>query len=144
METALFSVWNRISPRVVEFGPDRITADERVFASIWMLKGEVDNGGFAQYMFNSLGEDAAVAREALAAVGASGALVVLEEFLALLPGGQAAATQDERQQQLDELSARHGSDKFNELLDVVDRSFYATEDELRDRLFEFVTSKGML
>ncbi len=144
METALFRVWDRVSARIATRGPEHVGLDERVFAAIWLLEAEVNNGRFAQYMSNSAGSDAAVARGALATVGAGGALAVFDEFLALLPGGQAASTGETRQQQLDELAARYGEERFDEMLSVLDKRFYTTEDELRERLFEFVTSKGML
>ena len=54
-----------------------LTWAERVFRTVWGLKGEVDNGGFDQFYFNSSGDTAFFAPEALDAIGAKEAAKVV-------------------------------------------------------------------
>jgi hypothetical protein len=70
----------RICPRGLKFGVAALTRPEQVFWAIWNLVGEVDNGGFAQYAFNSTGDDGALALEALVEVGALEPAKVVRDF----------------------------------------------------------------
>jgi hypothetical protein len=137
MERVLFEVFDEICARIRRDGEGKLRPEERAFLAIWMLESEVNNGGFAQYAFNSSGDDAPVARSALDHVGARATLAVFDDFVALFPDGRLAPTRDARQRQLDELAARHGEAACDAMLDALDRRFYATENELRRCVFAF-------
>jgi hypothetical protein len=68
---------------------------------------------------------------------------VLDEFLALLPRGSAAPTKAARQRQLNALAREHGEARFNAILKKMDRRFYGSEDELRERLYAYVVANGL-
>lgn len=137
---ALSRVWDAVHPRIVEH---RASAAEAAFGAVWLLQAEIDNGGFAQYMFNSTGDQAAAAREALAEINAGNALTVFDEFSALLPGGRAALTRDARQEQLDAIASEYGEERFAAILEDLDQRFYVTEEELCERLYAFVIASGL-
>jgi hypothetical protein len=91
-----------------------------------MLVAEVENGGLAQYLFNSHGGEGMLAVEALQEMGASQLASDLRAALASLPGGHPAATQDERQAQIDAL------DPDALTLERFDDAFYAAERSLKE------------
>ncbi len=136
-EKLLFGVWGGICADLERLGFDGLPKPEQVFAVIWMLEAEVENGGFSQYMFNSSGDQAALAPGALREVGAPAAAEVCERFYALLPGGAPARTQDERQAQLDSAAAARGEGRFEEDCKELEQRFYALEDDLRMRMVDY-------
>jgi len=143
-EKLLFGAWDRVCARQQQLGFDGLSKPEQVFAVIWMLEAELNNGGFSQYLFNSSGDEAALATPALREVGAAAAAEVCEQFYALLPGGAPARTQDERQAQLDSAAAKRGEDEFEEECQRLEQRFYALEDDLRKRLVGYLRANGVL
>lgn len=141
MEKALLATNERVRARLAAATGGADLAPEQAFAAIWDLEGEINSGGFSGYLFNSAGDDAALARETLEAIGATESLAVFDDFLALLPGGSAGATQDDRQEQLDRMNEALGEDEVEERLGALDQRFYATQDDLRARLFAFASAK---
>jgi hypothetical protein len=134
---ALETIWQRVLVRYAERGFEQLSHAERVFASIMELLIEVDNGGFAQYMFNNLGGHGLTAVAAMRAVGANASASICEEFFQMLPGEAPAATIEERQEQLDILSQRLGAKTFEQALAGLEKRFYAQDDELEERLLQY-------
>jgi hypothetical protein len=65
-----------------------LSEPERNFIVAWVLLGQVNNGGFDQYFFNSTGDQAALAPAALRSVGADEAALLVDEALAVFgPAG---------------------------------------------------------
>ncbi len=56
-------VWLPIAERWNTQGFDALSPQEQAFARVWMLVAEVDNGGLAQYLFNSHGGEGLLAVE---------------------------------------------------------------------------------
>jgi hypothetical protein len=54
-----------------ESGFDALSYPQKVLATVWALEAEVNNGGFDQFFFNSAGDLAFFAPEALRAIGAN-------------------------------------------------------------------------
>lgn len=135
-EKLLFGAWDRVFANEQRVGFGGLSRAEQVFWVIWALEGDVNNGGFSQYMFNSSGDQAALAPPALRAVGAEAAAEVCERFYAMLPDGAPARTQDERQAQLDAVAATLGEERFEEVSIALEQRFYALEDDLRMRMIE--------
>jgi hypothetical protein len=61
------------------------------------LEGEVNNGGFDQFFFNSAGNEAAEIIQALEAVGASKTAAIVRRACAKFPGGMPPAERFVRQ-----------------------------------------------
>ena len=55
----LFKVSDSVFDRYGKLGYEKLTWPEKVFVCVWGLEGEVNNGGFDQYYFNSSGDHAA-------------------------------------------------------------------------------------
>lgn len=142
-EKLLKRAWDRVFANEQRVGFDGLSRSEQVFSVIWALEAEVNNGGFSQYMFNSAGDQAALAPGALREVGAGGVAEVCERFYALLPGGAPARTQDERQAQLDAVAASLGEEQFEQVSAELEQRFHALEDDLRVRMVDYSRANGL-
>ncbi len=92
------------------------------------LLSEVMNGGFNQYFFNSAGNDAAVAVEALDAIGATQTRALLMEACSMFPGGMPSTDRFVRQDDLERVDPN--VDVFGQL----DDAFFAYPEDLDDLL----------
>jgi Domain of unknown function (DUF4375) len=129
--TLITDVWPPIAERWNAQGFRALSPQEQSFARVWMLVAEVENGGLAQYLFNSHGGEGLLAIEGLRQIGASQLADDLRVALAALPGGRPAATQDERQAQIDAL------DPDAEVLERFDHALCAAERHLRNLMLAF-------
>jgi hypothetical protein len=75
---------------------DGMRGPERVAFCVDEVLGEVNNGGFSQYFFNSSGDRTENAVAALTAIGALDAADVMREAIALFPGGDVPTDCQER------------------------------------------------
>lgn len=88
------------------------------------LAGEVMNGGFNQYFFNSAGDDAATAIEALDAIGARETHALLVAACSRFPGGMPPSEWSKRQEALEEV------DPNTAIFEQLDQAFFAYPDNL--------------
>lgn len=130
-------VLGRVVDRYAECGFERLSHPEQVFVASMELLNEVNNGGFAQYMFNDFGDHGLVAVAVLNEVGAKTVAAICEEFFSVLPGGKPAATRDDRQKQLDSAARQLGSSAFDVVLDGLEERFYAEVDDLEAKLARY-------
>ena len=86
----------------VAAAPDACSEAEWVVFRVWSLLGEVSNGGFDQYFFNSSGNHAARTVDALRSIGDDRAIPILWEAMALFPN-EVSADRDVRWTQMDAL-----------------------------------------
>lgn len=140
MERLLSTEWERICDEEQTRGFAGLSHADQVFHCIWILETELNNGGFSQYMFNSTGDRALAAVNALREVGANDLAAVCESFFALLPDGAPEADQDARQAQLDEAAERMGEDAFEIACETLEARFYAGEDDLHRQLVAYMTA----
>ena len=138
IEALLCAEWERICNTDEARGFQALDHRDKVIHDVWMLEAELDNGGFAQYMFNSWGDRGIAAVASLREVGAHSLATVCERFFALLAEGAPAPDQDARQAQLDEAGERMGEGAFDDACVALEREFYAGEDELRHLLVAYI------
>jgi hypothetical protein len=112
----------------------RLSLPERVFAAIWELESEVNNGGFHQFYFNSTGDIANFTPDALKAIGAINAMKLVLEANGLFPNGHPAEDQMARRAQLEAIGKNDGKDLFDQL----DDKFYSYPDNLTELLYDYV------
>ena len=108
---------------------------DRVLVSIWALEGDVNNGGFHQYYFNTSGDTAYYAPAALRAIGAQLMADIVEKANSLFGPNGPPISRDERQEALLALT------KSNELWDDLDRRFYAYPENISVLLEQFLVAK---
>lgn len=123
-------VWNK-----ADYGDDlqNITDAEKTFIYVDILEGEVNNGGFDQFFFNSSGEYAHEALEAYERIGAYKTADLIYRAIRLfpvLPIPKDTETRREIMRELDDSISR----KWNKL----DDEFYEYEDNVAVLMIEFI------
>jgi hypothetical protein len=98
------------------------------------LEGEVNNGGFDQYFYNSGGDNTAEVIQALELIGAARMADIVKRAAAKFPGGVPPKERFARQDVL--LDQFPSATAFREL----DDEFYAYPDDLGDLLKKYSAS----
>jgi hypothetical protein len=122
-----------LNARVESGGFEGLTDAERNFLAIWTLEADVNNGGFDQYFFNSAGDHALIAPNALQAIGALQAAAIVEAANAVFGPAGPPRDRDERQRALEAL----GDDRTL-LFEPVDQRFFAYPDDIQGLLATYV------
>jgi hypothetical protein len=130
----LFKVCDFVFHRYAKLGYDKLTTPEKVFVCVWGLDGEVNNGGFDQYYFNSSGDHALDAEESLTAIGAKQTAQLVEQANALFGASGPSPDRAARQLQLDALGEAR-TKKMNE----IDEEFMKSKDNLEELLRAYVS-----
>lgn len=110
---------------------------ERLYYAVRCLNGEVFNGGFHQYFFNSSGNDYQSALEGLLAMGATQSLKLLRDAKALMYGDADISTERD-----DAIRVMYDPDVVA-ALDRLDQAFWAEPDGLSGRLRTFARQSGL-
>jgi hypothetical protein len=116
----------KLFARLEEKGNASLTESERVFVRVWSAAGQIDNGGFDQFFYNSSGDDAAQTPAAFRTIGAFGKAEIIQRAIALFPGGIAPADPEARAALLDELP----DNAFQSL----EEEYYANSEDVFDLL----------
>lgn len=114
-------------------GIGALTEPERVFFVVMALEGEVNNGGFSQYFYNSSGNFAGKAVKALNEIGAHRTAEICAKALSVF-GGDVPTDWNERQERLDELDEEMLEETFEEC----DDAFYDYEDDLEALNYAYI------
>jgi hypothetical protein len=81
---------------------DDLSEPEKVFHVVWRLEGQVNNGGFWQYFWNSSGDHAFIAPYAFEQIGARKTAQIIREACAPFPNGIPARDRSARHNQMRE------------------------------------------
>ena len=114
---------------VEKHGWDALTVAEKHICAIEELDAEVNNGGFAQYYFNSSGDHWQHAQKGLTAIGAKERHQLMSATVRKFGDSIPSVDRDTRTSQLSKI-VRNKEDPFNEQ----DSAWYKIEDESLDRL----------
>src|SRR6266404_7423146 len=114
----------------------RITQPERRLVAVYWLWGEVHNGGFDQYFFNSSGDDSEAALAGLKEMGAAGAAALLERAMEVFPGGKPPADRQQRVAVMDKLRKQAES-----VWEQCDKEFYALKEDLSELMLAYAKQK---
>ncbi len=113
-------------------GYDALTDDEKVVFLVSGLEAEVNNGGFDQFFFNSVGNYALETLEILRMIGSLEATELLENAIRVVFGEEMPnSDREERWEELEQLSEEQ-KEKLNE----IDNKFFS----LKEPLFELVVN----
>ncbi len=129
----LIRVSEKVFHRLGEVGYERLTDAQKVFVCVWSLEGEVNNGGFDQFYFNSSGDWAIETPAALDKIGAVQAAAIVRKANSVFPDGKPSNDRELRQQQLDALT-----DAVRDSFQQLDSDFYKYPDNLESLLRAFV------
>jgi hypothetical protein len=132
LESFLDPFFNRLS----EVGFKNLSEVEKTFIAIWSLEGEVNNGGFDQWFFNSSGDWALETPQCLVRIGAETTAKIVEAAISIFPGGNPSEDLEKRRKQMKEVNDVIEM-KWNEL----DNKFYEYEDDLEKLLAHYMKEK---
>jgi len=121
----LGALFYRIGQKAESRGQNSLTETERQLCAAHGLEGEVMNGGFDQYFFNSTGNEAEIALAGLKAMGATAAAALLERAMAVFPDGQPPS---DRQRRLEAMTKMESRSK--PVWDQCDREFYDCKEDI--------------
>jgi len=124
-EKLLFDYADVAFDRLARNGYDKLDSVDKVFVCVWSLEGEVDNGGFDQYYFNTSGDWAFDTPNALLEIGATHTAAIVERGNVLFGDSGPSPDSTIRQDQLDGLS-----ESAQDKLHALDDEFYRYNDDL--------------
>jgi hypothetical protein len=120
-----FSLW--------EIPEAELSTPQQVFLRVWAVKGEVDNGGFEQFFFNSAGDRAPQTIEALREIGAHSTARVVEQACTLLGSKGPPPISEAPQAALAKIYPRAEA-----IWTRLEDEFYSDPDRLDRKLVEYV------
>jgi Domain of unknown function (DUF4375) len=115
---------------------DALPERDRILVAIWGLEADVNNGGFDQYYFNSSGDRAFFAAEALERIGASQMAAIVREANALFGPEGPSRDRDHRVRRLFEITADD-----EDLFDALDRRFFEYPDDISALLIAYIENE---
>jgi hypothetical protein len=119
---------------IAHHDPASLSDPERTFMLVSILEGEVNNGGFDQYYFNTAGDGALDTPAALRAIGAEHTAAIVERANAVF--GAAGPPRDRHARQEALLALGDDTSEFGAL----DTEFFAYPDPLTALLGAYVTA----
>jgi hypothetical protein len=126
-----------VSQKVDMQGFDSLSPAEQVVYCIWWLEGEVNNGGFHQFFFNSSEDFYSETSAALLRIGATKTNDLLETACRLAFAGSPSKDNTARQSALDSRG-----DKLVDDLYELDRRFYEYEEDLPQLVNQYIGADG--
>lgn len=106
-------------------GYGKLNDREKSIYTIWWLEGEVNNGGFHQFFWNSAGDNTKDTLNFLTIIGATHTANLLRQASAIAFHGDAPSDRRRRQQLLD----KNEAEKM-EKLNALDDDFYQYHDDV--------------
>ena len=114
---------------------DRISNEAKVVYLLCSFEGEIYNGGFDQFFFNSISDHSAEILNCLGIVGANKTKKLLEEAVSWFPNSMPSPDREERWKQLEEVE---NHEKYESEVDWLDTQFYKNEDNLSELINDYV------
>lgn len=135
------ALWTNLVQRSHEPMHTALTADERVFYAVNLLRGSVPRSGFIGYFENWSGADISAAHRGLRVLGLETASRLLAAAQALVLGEQPlpddAVSLTVFPDSLTEEEHAEMSDRLDEALDPIEKQFYPLDDEIYEALCSF-------
>ena len=120
--------------RLARLGYDKLDAVDKNFVCVWALEGEVNNGGFDQYYFNTSGDWAIDTPDALIEIGAAKTAEIVKRGNDLFGISGPSRDSTIRQTQLNDFS-----ESVHTQLGSLDADFYRYTDDLSTLLASYLT-----
>jgi hypothetical protein len=134
--TVLGALHWRIGQKAEARGERSLTDTERRLLAAYWVEAEVNNGGFDQYFFNSAGDNAEAALAGLKEMGAAGAATLLEQSMAVFPGGKPPADRFRRQELMQQIAALS-----KPVWEKCDTEFYKPRESISDLSLAYAKKK---
>lgn len=118
-----------------------LTADERLYYVVRLFEGEVNNGGFEQYFYNSSSDHFQEALAGLERLGANKAATLLRKAARVaFADGKPPVDRIERWNSTRDLTTKARARAVEQL----EGAFFNNSDKLDERLARFAEEKGLL
>ena len=112
---------------------EKLSSAEKTFYLVFQLEGEVNNGGFSQFLYNSSGDFANDSAAALREIGAEKMAKICDRVLSEF-GDAVPKNREERETMLDDTF----TDEISEILSQCDNEFCKYPDDLVELNYQFV------
>jgi hypothetical protein len=127
----------------------QFSREEQRYFAVNLLEGEVYNGGFDQFFWNSSGDYYHLAVEGLEELGASSSLGLVKEAADAVFGNSEPPIDQEERWRIMGSKTRRLSDILNRFrqtsrLERLDTQFWEDPDHLSDRLTAYAEEKGLV
>ena len=109
---------------------EKLSEEERTFYITQILEQEVNNGGFAQFFYNSSGDFSNEIVGAFEKIGATKTASICKRALSVF-SGQVPTDRGKREERLDALDC-------DEILENCDDAFYDCEEDLAALAYEYI------
>ena len=126
-------VFEQVAKKEQQKGFKSLTKKEQQIYAIWWLEGEVNNGGFNQYFWNSAGNHAGLALQTLQQMGATKTADLLSQAIEAAFGDVLPPSRSERQDAL--LKDEEAKSKK---LDELDQVFYLYQEDISQLMNEYL------
>lgn len=130
--TLVGAIGFRIEQKAHARGHDSLSESEHKFVAVFALEGEVNNGGFEQFFFNSSGNEAELALDGLRELGASKVAALLLRAMAVFPDGKPPTDILVRRRMMEKIES-HAKPVWEQC----DREFFRLNTALSDPLLAF-------
>lgn len=124
-------IWKKITAE--DDSLSNLSEAERNFIYVDTLEGQVNNGGFEQFFFNSSGEYTYQVVAAYNAIGAIKTVKIIEEAIMLFPVQPVPKDTDERRDMMEDLDESI-ADKWDKL----DNEFYKYEESIDELIIKYM------
>ncbi len=119
----------------IEKGYNSLTSIGKILYNVFWIVGEVNNGGFNQYFYNSSGDHSADAIEALNNIGAIQTKELLQDAINKFPNSNVPSNRDERIKILNKI------DPDNSIFNDLDSRFYDLSEDLENLTIQYIKTK---
>jgi len=126
-------------------GFEGLSHPKKLYFALGCLEGELYNGGFHQYFFNSSGSYYAYAEEALITIGAFQTLELLQQAkVALFSSGPVPVSTTERRMALSHYSGSHPEGPDSKELDRFDKRYWLNLEQIGVRMKAFARDNKLI
>jgi hypothetical protein len=129
----LISVGEKVHARLGEVGFEGLNEAQRNYFCVDQVEGDVNNGGFSGFYFNSAGDIAIEAVGALRAMGADKMAAIVDRANKVFKNGQPPKDRFKRQDMLEEMG-----EEAEEQFEVLDGEFYVYPDDMEALEYAYV------
>lgn len=136
-------LWHELVRRIHETpeGFQGLSDSEKCYFAVTKLVGEVYNGGFDQYFFNSSGSYYEYSMLGLKEIYADQALALLQQAKSVVFDTEKVPENTPKRR---ELILQHESDQRSKILNDLDEQFYQIGDDLIDKNTAYAKKHGLL
>lgn len=125
--------------QVGEGGFARLSERDQTIVAVWALLGEVGNGGFPQFFYNTSGDWAVETVEALERIGAEQAARIVRAANSDFPRGRPSSDFEERHEQIEALP---DDDELAEKWDRLGTELCGIDQDVNERLYQYLIRVG--